>query len=213
MMIEQRTLDECRNKKVLHVGALGDWKRFIKENKISDWSYVSIKRVAESVIAIDIDEPGISAMRKRGFDIEYGDIEDLNLKKKFDVIFCGDVIEHLNNIGLFFDSCKRHMHEESVLIISTNNPYSANMIMHSLLGTVHKGIYFDHTTLLYENNILLFAKRYGLDVKSVDYFTLIDYRSKWLVVTSYAIKLLGVLCKSYNTSYNVRLTLGGKRNV
>ena len=46
-----------------------------------------------------------------------------DLGRTFDVIMAGDIIEHLEDFHGFLESCKRHMHNESRLIISTPNPW------------------------------------------------------------------------------------------
>ena len=54
-------------------------------------------------------------------DIIYGDAENFSLGKKFDVVFAGELIEHLSNPGLFLRCAKRHLRENGKLVLTTPN--------------------------------------------------------------------------------------------
>jgi len=73
-------------------------------------------------------------------NIEINDYQKINLNEekltdkykdeKFDVIFCGEVIEHLFSPDSLLDEIKELMHKDSVLILSTPNlGYLLNRIM------------------------------------------------------------------------------------
>lgn len=50
-----------------------------------------------------------------------GDISDLSPKKKFDVITCLDVIEHIKDISKFMLQVKNHLKKSGILVIRTPN--------------------------------------------------------------------------------------------
>jgi len=73
-------------------------------------------------------------------NIEIDDYKSINLNEerltdeykgeKFDVIFCGEVIEHLFSPDNLLDEIKELMHEDSILILSTPNlSYYPNRIL------------------------------------------------------------------------------------
>ena len=51
------------------------------------------------------------------------DILELNLNRKFDVIFAGELIEHLANHKKFLEVCIKHLKKDGLLILTTPNPY------------------------------------------------------------------------------------------
>jgi SAM-dependent methyltransferase len=50
--------------------------------------------------------------------------EDFNFDLDFDIIFAGDLIEHLSNPGLFLNACRRHLKPNGKLIITTPNCFN-----------------------------------------------------------------------------------------
>ena len=62
---------------------------------------------------LDFDQEGLDILKKNGIGNLYqGDLENLQavkLDETFDVIIAGEMIEHLNNPGLFLNGIKRFM--------------------------------------------------------------------------------------------------------
>jgi 2-polyprenyl-3-methyl-5-hydroxy-6-metoxy-1,4-benzoquinol methylase len=54
-------------------------------------------------------------------DLNEKKLSDKYKNQKFDIIFCGEVIEHLFNPDELLDEIKELMHSESILILSTPN--------------------------------------------------------------------------------------------
>ena len=111
-----------KGKDVLDIGSAAD----TGEN-LDLWNVV--KANAATAIGIDViktDDP----------DIVVGDMENHDFGKKFDVIVAGDVIEHLNNPGLFLANVARHLKDDGKLIITTPNAKWWTVVMRP---------HFDHT--------------------------------------------------------------------
>nr|WP_172632601.1 methyltransferase domain-containing protein [Methanotorris igneus] len=88
---------------------------------------------------MDIDKERISQLKNKGYNVIYDDVQKFeNLKKlnkKFDVIVAGEIIEHLENPGLFLDKVKEFLKEDGILIITTPNMLSLRFIIrHTLFG-------------------------------------------------------------------------------
>jgi len=63
-------------------------------------------------------------------DLNEEKLSDKYKDEKFDVIFCGEVLEHLFSPDSLLDEIKELMHDNSILILSTPNlAYYANRIM------------------------------------------------------------------------------------
>jgi len=91
-------LTQCKDKKVLHLGCRGD------SPKTSGF-HEDIIAVAEIVYGIDIVEmdcPNFVQM-----DLEKDDWVDYFKDKEIDVIVASEIIEHLNNAGMFLEKVHR----------------------------------------------------------------------------------------------------------
>lgn len=123
--VENRTewiAEQVRNKDVLDVGPCGfSW--MTRPNWFErDWVHVIIVRNARSVLGIDTYKKGIERAKKFGYhNIIYGDAENFELDRKFDVVFAGELIEHLSNPGLFLHCAKKHLRSDGKLVLTTPN--------------------------------------------------------------------------------------------
>jgi len=103
-----------------------------KEVKEENWLHFKIKQVAQKVIGIDYLKDEIKRLNNIGYNIIYGNIETIDKIKlpinNFNVIVCGELIEHLSNPGLFLKNVKKIMNNSTLLIITTPNVYSRQRI-------------------------------------------------------------------------------------
>ena len=123
-----------RGKRVLHLGFIQHsnlWRTKIKEN---DWLHSKIMASASYAVGIDYLKDEVEIIKKElGLVAYFGDatnLHEVDLQETFDVIVCGELIEHISNPGLMLDGIKRFMHDESILIITTPNPWSVLWIRH-----------------------------------------------------------------------------------
>lgn len=116
----------CEGKRVLHLGCTNYpyTEDSIEHNMLL---HADLAKVSSSLCGIDSDKTGIALLENAGFDnIHLGDLErlgDVDLKPEFDVIVAGEMIEHLNNPGLFLNGIKRFMTADTRLILTTINAY------------------------------------------------------------------------------------------
>lgn len=120
-------LKYCENKKVLHLGFIQHtnlWRQKLLEN---DWLHKKLLDVSSRVVGIDYLKDEVDIIKKElNIECYYGDatkLNELDLNEVFDVIVCGELIEHIDNPGLMLDGLKRFMHEDSKLILTTPNPW------------------------------------------------------------------------------------------
>jgi len=101
--------------------------------------------------------------------VVYANAGNFNLKRKFDVIVAGDLIEHLFNVGSFIDSVKKHMRKNSILIITTPNAFSFRRSIGSLFLSKLRG---NTEHVLYYSNVTIYQllKRKGFKDIKIKYF-------------------------------------------
>jgi len=124
-------VDYCKDKIVLDLGCT-QHKMLGKEVNKNNWLHYRINRVAKELVGIDYLKDEVERLNKKGYNIVYGNVEhidDISLPiKSFDVIVCGELIEHLPNPGLFLKNVRKIMSNSTILIITTPNVYSKERI-------------------------------------------------------------------------------------
>ncbi|OGV96713.1 hypothetical protein A2W24_04450 [Microgenomates group bacterium RBG_16_45_19] len=115
--------DYCRGKTVLDLGCVEHSAE--AEQNFLDWIHRGIKEVAKEVVGLDNAPEEVSQLNRKGYNILLGDVENFDLQRRFEVVVCGELIEHVNNPGLLLQNAKKHLVEDGLLIITTPNCESA----------------------------------------------------------------------------------------
>lgn len=117
-------LDYCRGKDVVHLGCCGSpycQERYLKGNLF----HTKLMETARETIGIDIDEQSINFLKNVGIDnLIVDDVENLNnilIDKNYNIILAGEIIEHLENPGLFLKAFNKLADKNTELIITTIN--------------------------------------------------------------------------------------------
>jgi 2-polyprenyl-3-methyl-5-hydroxy-6-metoxy-1,4-benzoquinol methylase len=76
------------------------------------------------VLGCDIDDDGLEWMRGQGYEVVHLDAEALEADERFDSVVAGELIEHLENPGLFLAGCRRVLKPDGRLVLSTPNPFA-----------------------------------------------------------------------------------------
>jgi 2-polyprenyl-3-methyl-5-hydroxy-6-metoxy-1,4-benzoquinol methylase len=137
-------MSRCRGKRVLHIGCSS---APYTEERIAKGTHLHqrLMAVASELYGIDLSREGLEIMEGslRCGNLFLGDAErlgDISLSKSdFDVILAGDILEHLNNPGLFIEGVTRFMSSYTQFIISTNNAFSLANFVRLLAGGFHEG--------------------------------------------------------------------------
>jgi len=111
-----------KGKDVLDIGCVDARPGGEKKYK-STGLHLFLKESASSVLGVDLDEGGVKSMKDEGYNVMAADCEDMDLKRRFDCVVAGEIIEHLSNPGLFLENVKRHLAENGFLIITTPNAF------------------------------------------------------------------------------------------
>lgn len=111
-----------RGKRVLDIGVVSHSARYFD---LPDWRHGRIHKAASYCVGIDILEPLVNELNARGFNVRCMDAtSEADLGERFDVVFIGDVIEHVDNAVLLLKFAARHLAPGGRLYVTTPNPFS-----------------------------------------------------------------------------------------
>ncbi|OHC61902.1 MAG: hypothetical protein A3H93_06915 [Rhodocyclales bacterium RIFCSPLOWO2_02_FULL_63_24] len=111
-----------RGKRVLDIGVVSHSARYFD---LPDWRHGRIHQAAGYCVGIDILEPLVRELNERGFNVRCVDAtSEADLGERFDVVFIGDVVEHVDNAVLLLKFAARHLAPGGRLYVTTPNPFS-----------------------------------------------------------------------------------------
>lgn len=166
----------CAGKKVLHLGCT-NWP-YTQDSIDNDMLlHNDLAKTASELYGFDFDQEGIEILRNKGItDLYQADLEkldDVNLDTTFDVIIAGEIIEHLNNPGLFLKGIQRFMTAEARLVITTINAYAAHRFaVYGMLGKkgVNEPVHPDHVAYYSYKTLKLIVERSGMKVREFKFY-------------------------------------------
>jgi len=151
---ETYILNAVKGKSVLHLGC-ADYPYTEERIANGSWLHSKISVLAKSNVGLELDAATVNILRVK-FKVEnliVGDAEKLDMltPQKFDLIVAGELIEHLNNPGLFLETARKVLAPGGMLIITTTNAFCLRRLIRIPFGTesIHPdhSYYFSHTTL------------------------------------------------------------------
>jgi 2-polyprenyl-3-methyl-5-hydroxy-6-metoxy-1,4-benzoquinol methylase len=145
---------------VLDVGAASGHRR-------EDWMHGLIASVAQEALAIDHDEAIVAELCRRGVDVVYGDAQALALGRTFDVVFAGEVIEHLDDFRGFLSSARSHLRPGGTLVLTTPNAFAISNFIYRIGGQPR--INADHRCWFCEDTIRQLLERNGFSIREIGY--------------------------------------------
>ena len=162
-------LSQCEGKRVLHLGCT-NWP--YTENSLADGTLLhsAIRERCSDLYGIDADENGLELLRQKGFDNLYTAnleaLEDFDITSTFDLVIAGEMIEHLNNPGLFLKGIKRFLAPGADLLITTVNAYCfVRALLYAFKGRggENEPVHPDHVAYYSYSTLRLLLKRHGFD--------------------------------------------------
>ena len=164
--IQQMSKDQS----VLHLGCT-NWPYTQDAIDADMLLHTRLGETARELYGFDFDQEGIDALSSSGFpNLFRADLEDLaavKLDKQFDVSIAGEMIEHLNNPGLFLDGIKRFMNRDSRLVLTTINAYAGmRFFVYGLRGKggISEPVHPDHVAYYSYSTLKLLIERHGFQI-------------------------------------------------
>ena len=172
-------LDICQDKRVLHLGCVDEG--LTRERlKTGTLLHAQLLAVARELYGVDISEEGLNLLRQAGIpNLILGNVEHLDQipelrEKTFDVILAPEIIEHLNNPGLFLRSAKRLFHENTVMIITTPNAYRVTGLGYRLKGL--EFVHPDHNYWFSWSTLSSLLRKNGYQIIDSKLYSFVDYK-------------------------------------
>ena len=160
--------------------------------------HFELEKLASELYGFDFDQRGLDILSSHGSENLYRvDLEKLDtvpVDEKFDVIVAGEMIEHLNNPGLFLSGIQRFMHEGTVLLLTTVNAYCGmRFVVYGLKGKlgVNEPVHPDHVAYYSYATLSVLVKRHGLNL---DKFLFYDLGNEHRRHSSKIINLINDVC-------------------
>lgn len=144
-------------KRVLDVGCAGGWLNM----NSPDWLHKHIELLAGDSLGVDNNESAVMQMAANGYKVVWGDASDYDFGGgEWDVIFAGELVEHLANVGQFMACSRRALRTGGYLIITTPSAVSPLRWPSVLRGNTTETHYcwYDESTLS------LLGRAYGFEV-------------------------------------------------
>lgn len=162
-------IKECKNKNVLHIGC-SDWPITNVQIKENNLLHKKITDVTSSCIGIDINEKGFAILRKNGFsNVRYGDAECLEeyFTEATFVVVAGEVLEHINNPGLFLEAAFKILKPTGKILITAPNAFFVVRILALLFRREY--VHRDHVFYFSAKTISCLLERYGYEITYLGY--------------------------------------------
>lgn len=150
-----------RGKRVLDIGVVSHSARYFDQ---PDWRHGRIHRAAAHCVGIDIIEPLVDELNTRGFNVHCMDAtSDKDLGERFDVVFIGDVVEHVDNAVRLLQFSARHLAPGGKLYVTTPNPFSRKFYRQFRRDGVMV-VNLDHVAWITPTQAMELARRAGIQL-------------------------------------------------
>lgn len=126
-----------------------------------------------NAVGIDIDEPSIAILKEHlpGAEIIAGDANNLSDYvggRLFDLIIAADVIEHLENPGLFLSACRDQLKDDGQVLVTTTNTFGVARFFKALL--FHEAVHSEHTAYFSPKTLVRLGHLCGLETRRYGYY-------------------------------------------
>lgn len=116
-----------------------------------DWMHGLLGSRGFQLVGIDIDAEKLERIKAEGYDVRLADACDFDLGERFDTVFAGEVIEHLDDIRGFLRSVGRHLAPGGQLVLTTPNVFYVANFVYRVGG--HGQVHPEHTCWYCEDTL------------------------------------------------------------
>lgn len=154
-------LSQVAGKRVLDIGFACHTMKYADHSK---WRHALISKVAEYTLGIDILAPMTQELTSRGYNVRCVDAtSEEDLGERFDLVFIGDVLMHVENPSALLRFARRHCSPGGRILISTPNPFSRKFIRQFMREGVMV-VCLDHVAWITPTHVMELARRTKLNL-------------------------------------------------
>lgn len=147
-------------KTVLDLGAGSGFRR-------EDWFHQLIRNDAAEVVGVEVSHDFIVGSRERGVELVVGNAETVRLGRTFEVVFAGELIEHLSCFTGLLETAHVHLAPGGQFILTTPNAFAFSNFVYRFGGKAQ--VHLEHTCWFCEDTLSQLVERHGFRVVSVEY--------------------------------------------
>jgi 2-polyprenyl-3-methyl-5-hydroxy-6-metoxy-1,4-benzoquinol methylase len=148
-------------KSVLDIGVAAHAARYLDQ---PGFRHARIARRARRCVGLDVLEPLVKELNARGFNVVCADAtSDADLGERFELVFIGDVLEHVNDTTALLRFAARHLAAGGRVFATTPNPFSRKFYR----GFRRDGtaiVNLDHICWITPTQALEIARRAGIEL-------------------------------------------------
>ncbi len=137
-------LPYLRGRSVLDLGCASRYGR-------PDWLHGLLADEVSDLVGLDINADTVAKLVADGYAAEVGDARDFDLHRTFDVVFAGELIEHLDDVRGFLTSVRRHLGPGGRLVLTTPNAFYVGNFVYRFGG--HGQVHPEHTCWYCEDTL------------------------------------------------------------
>ena len=155
--------DYFKGRRVMDIGAGEHTKDVYREDR---WEHGVICKSATYAVGIEINQPLCDHYNQKGFNFKCVDATSAtDIGERFDLVFMGDVIEHVNNPVALLEFAKRHLTGgKGRILVSTPNPFCFSYLTARFRKNYRPFFIanFEHLSWITPTNANELARRAGL---------------------------------------------------
>ena len=154
-----------RDQTVLDVGCVAhdESKRHVEDY----WLHGMVVEAAAETLGVDVLEENLEVLAEQGYNVEYGDAQNLDVDGTFDVVVLGELIEHLTNFDGLLRSIDENLRPGGKFIVTTPNAMAVHWTALRLLDI--EFVNSEHTCWFDVRTLSQLFRRYGFEVTEVEY--------------------------------------------
>jgi 2-polyprenyl-3-methyl-5-hydroxy-6-metoxy-1,4-benzoquinol methylase len=197
----QAILDEVRGREILHVGCVNHRVPQNSSEARLNLHYQLCSRFDDChVVGLDIEAEAIEQLAAKDFEVVCADAHNLPYRQEFDTIVAGELLEHLQNPGIFLGSCAHALKPSGRLVLSTPNVFTP-MLFLMYLKNYQRAFNPDHAAWFCPQTLRELLRRSGFTVTNMVFVD--DMQSE--IVASYYYKAFVYLWRLMRFSLPRRL--------
>jgi 2-polyprenyl-3-methyl-5-hydroxy-6-metoxy-1,4-benzoquinol methylase len=157
-----------RGPRVLHVGCCNN-RLPVDALERTFWVHDALIAAGHSVVGADINEERLAWMESQGYAVVHLDAQAMEeYDGRFDSIVAGELIEHLENPGLFLQGSRKLLKPGGRLVLSTPNVFSIMWaLMYAKKGT--HAFHPEHTCWFCPQTLAQLMGRAGFRIEELRY--------------------------------------------